>query len=45
MKRLSVAVVVDGTYITDAGGASTYQARTPEELIEIITARARDLPR
>jgi flagellar M-ring protein FliF len=35
LKRLSVAVVVDGTYIDDGNGASTYQARTPEELEQI----------
>ena len=35
MKRLSVAVVVDGTYIADASGASVYQPRGPEELAQL----------
>lgn len=35
IKRLSVAVVVDGRYIQDADGAATYEARTAEELEQI----------
>jgi len=35
IKRLSVAVVVDGTYLTDASGNSTYTARTPEEITQL----------
>ncbi len=37
VKRLSVAVVVDGTYAAASaeGGAQTYQARTPEEMEQI----------
>jgi len=35
VKRLSVAVVVDGTYTTGADGKSTYQPRTTEELDQI----------
>jgi flagellar M-ring protein FliF len=35
VKRLSVAVVVDGTYVDDGNGASSYQARSPEELEQI----------
>jgi flagellar M-ring protein FliF len=37
IKRLSVAVLVDGTYGTDAKGAPTYQPRSPAE-IEKLTA-------
>lgn len=35
VKRLSVAVVVDGTYTTGTDGTSTYQPRTPEEMDKI----------
>lgn len=35
VKRLSVAVVVDGTYTTAADGTSTYQPRSQEELDKI----------
>jgi flagellar M-ring protein FliF len=35
VKRLSVAVVVDGAYTTDAKGNSTYVPRTPEEMDKI----------
>jgi flagellar M-ring protein FliF len=35
IKRLSVAVVVDGTYTTDASGASTYAPRDQETLDQI----------
>ena len=35
VKRISVAVVVDGSYADDAEGNAIYQARTPEELAEI----------
>ena len=35
IKRLSVAVVVDGTYANAADGTSTYQARSQEELDKI----------
>ena len=35
IKRLSVAVVVDGTYVDDGTGASVYTPRTPEELEQI----------
>src|SRR5690606_12594550 len=31
LKRLSVAVVVDGSYVTDAGGNTTYTPRSAEE--------------
>lgn len=37
VKKLSVAVLVDGTYTTDDKGAKTYQARSAQEL-EQITA-------
>ncbi len=40
IKRLSVAVVVDGVYTQDASGASLYQARTDAE-IEQISALVR----
>ncbi len=36
LKRLSVAVVVDGRYITDANGAATYEPRTQQEIEQII---------
>lgn len=35
IKRLSVAVVVDGIYTTDAAGNSTYGPRSAEELAQI----------
>ena len=35
VKRLSVAVLVDGTYTTDADGNKTYQPRTDQELEQI----------
>ena len=35
IKRLSVAVVVDGTYTTDASGNSVYNPRPAEELAQI----------
>jgi flagellar M-ring protein FliF len=35
VKKLSVAVVVDGTYTTAADGARTYAARSPEEMTQI----------
>jgi flagellar M-ring protein FliF len=35
VKRLSVAVLVDGTYQTGADGARAYQARSPEELQQL----------
>ncbi|MGN6516206.1 MAG: flagellar basal-body MS-ring/collar protein FliF [Rhizomicrobium sp.] len=35
VKRLSVAVVVDGTTTTDAAGKDTYKARTPQEMSQI----------
>ncbi len=35
IKRLSVAVVVDGRYTQDAGGAATYEPRTAEEIDQI----------
>lgn len=35
IKRLSVAVLVDGKYIKDADGKQTYEARTQEELDQI----------
>ena len=37
VKRLSVAVVVDGVYATDASGASTYTPRTADEIAQILT--------
>lgn len=37
VKRLSVAVLVDGTYTTDAEGKKTYQPRTQEEIDRIST--------
>jgi flagellar M-ring protein FliF len=35
VKRLSVAVVVDGTTTTDAAGKDTYKPRTPQEMSQI----------
>ncbi len=35
IKRLSVAVLVDGVYTTDANGASTYAPRTEEQMVQI----------
>ncbi|MCB9994584.1 MAG: flagellar M-ring protein FliF [Hyphomicrobiaceae bacterium] len=35
IKRLSVAVVVDGIYVSDANGNSTYQPRTAQEIDQI----------
>lgn len=35
VKRLSVAVLVDGTYTTDAEGVKTYQPRSEEEMTRI----------
>ncbi|WP_435640016.1 flagellar basal-body MS-ring/collar protein FliF [Micavibrio aeruginosavorus] len=35
VKRLSVAVLVDGTYVTDAEGNKTYQPRSEQELEQI----------
>jgi flagellar M-ring protein FliF len=40
VKRLSVAVLVDGTYVTDAEGVKTYQPRSEDEM-----NRIRDLVR
>jgi flagellar M-ring protein FliF len=37
IKRLSVAVVVDGVYTTDAAGNSTYAPRTPDEIAQLLT--------
>lgn len=37
IKRLSVAVVVDGVYTTDADGNSTYAPRSAEEVAQILT--------
>ncbi len=37
VKRLSVAVLVDGTYTSGADGKKTYQPRSPEELKELET--------
>jgi flagellar M-ring protein FliF len=37
IKRLSVAVVVDGVYVDNGGGTSVYQPRTAEELAQIAT--------
>jgi flagellar M-ring protein FliF len=37
VRRLSVAVLVDGTYAAGADGARSYQPRTPEELQQITT--------
>jgi len=35
IKKLSVAVVVDGDTTTDAAGKATYKARTPKEMAQI----------
>ncbi|MBN9310871.1 MAG: flagellar M-ring protein FliF [Devosia sp.] len=35
IKRLSIAVVVDGTYVADANGNATYTPRTPAEIDQI----------
>lgn len=35
IKKLSVAVVVDGDTTTDAAGKTTYKARTPKEMAQI----------
>jgi flagellar M-ring protein FliF len=35
IKRLSIAVVVDGTYVTDESGNSTYSPRTQAELDQL----------
>jgi flagellar M-ring protein FliF len=35
VKRLSVAVLIDGTYTTDKDGKRTYHARPPEELKQL----------
>lgn len=35
VKRLSVAVLIDGVYTTDANGASTYEPRSDEQLAQI----------
>ncbi|MGX1198945.1 flagellar M-ring protein FliF [Parvibaculum sp. MBR-TMA-1.3b-4.2] len=37
VERVSVAVLVDGTYTTAADGTKTYQPRSPEELAKIAT--------
>jgi len=37
LKRLSVAVVVDGRYITDANGAATYEPRSEQEIEQITS--------
>ncbi len=37
VRRLSVAVAVDGRYTQDANGATTYEARTQEELDRITS--------
>lgn len=37
VKRLSVAVVVDGSYATDASGTATYTPRTADEIAQILT--------
>jgi flagellar M-ring protein FliF len=37
LKRLSVAVVVDGLYTTDASGVTTYTPRTADEVAQILT--------
>ncbi|SDR33891.1 flagellar basal-body MS-ring/collar protein FliF [Pseudovibrio sp. Tun.PSC04-5.I4] len=37
LERLSVAVLVDGTYITNEDGTQAYQARTKEDLEQIAT--------
>lgn len=37
LKRLTVAVVVDGLYTTDTSGASTYAPRSADDLAQITT--------
>ncbi|MBV8888477.1 MAG: flagellar M-ring protein FliF [Alphaproteobacteria bacterium] len=37
VRRLSVAVLVDGNYTTGTDGARTYQPRSPEELQQLAT--------
>ena len=37
VKRLSVAVVVDGIYTTDPSGTATYAPRTADEIAQILT--------
>ena len=37
VKRLSVAVVVDGVYTTDPSGTSTYAPRSADEVAQILT--------
>ncbi len=37
IKRLSVAVLIDGTYTTDGNGERTYQPRSTEELAQFAT--------
>ena len=37
VKRLSVAVVVDGVYTTDPSGTATYAPRTADEVAQILT--------
>ncbi|NOZ33377.1 MAG: flagellar M-ring protein FliF [Alphaproteobacteria bacterium] len=37
VKRLSVAVVVDGSYLTDGSGASAYQARPEAEMAQLLS--------
>nr|WP_297585198.1 flagellar basal-body MS-ring/collar protein FliF [Devosia sp.] len=37
VKRLSVAVVVDGTYADDGNGGSSYAPRTADEIAQILT--------
>ncbi|MDB5623541.1 MAG: fliF [Devosia sp.] len=37
IKRLSVAVVVDGIYADDGAGNLTYSPRTPEEIAQVLT--------
>ncbi|MCP1209934.1 flagellar M-ring protein FliF [Devosia subaequoris] len=37
VKRLSVAVVVDGTYADDGAGNMTYTPRSPDEIAQILT--------
>ncbi len=37
IKRLSVAVLVDGTYTTETNGERTYQPRSAEEIEQLVT--------
>ena len=37
VKRLSVAVVVDGVYITDPAGTATYTPRSADDVAQILT--------